>query len=367
MLTDELFYTLVEAAGMAPSSDNLQPWEFGKRNDNIDVFCIKSRLLRIDVMDMFSWISIGAAIQNIVIKAAENGFLAEVEYPEYRTDDNPAAVIRISSSTRDGHLACWIPRRTTNRSPYNPFPLNECTINKLTKSVKEFTTGIHRVTSADSLAMMAMIDMEFSSVLLAHKPFFDGLFDTLRFSKKEIEKKRYGMDIKSLDMPYIFAFIARNLKGLKINRIISRLGIGRIMVKLLSSRLKKCGSLFLISISDRNQNGFMEAGQAMEQLWLAASALGLSVQPYGVIPQYLTMAEKNPDAFIPEHLKIIRRYQNQFMSIFPQTGKEYPVIMLRIGETDKQSIRTTVRFRSDQIIRITDIYSNSLWGDAFEK
>jgi len=51
-MTRDDFLVLVEAAGMAPSSDNTQPWCFSPGQDYIDVYMVKERLLAIDVLDM---------------------------------------------------------------------------------------------------------------------------------------------------------------------------------------------------------------------------------------------------------------------------------------------------------------------------
>ncbi|MBN1646512.1 MAG: hypothetical protein JW874_00645 [Spirochaetales bacterium] len=351
MLTDDVFAGLIKAASMAPSSDNMQPWEFRKKNNLVEVYCVKSRLLKIDVLNMFSWISIGAAIQNIIIQAACAGLHATVDYNHSAETRQPAAVIRFTQGGMCGDLADWIGPRTTNRSKYNSSPLNTIVISALTQAVKGINAGIHWTNSVSDLERVAAVDAVFSSILLDHKPLFDGLFDTLRFTRREIETAGCGMDIKSLDMPYAFAFIARRLKRVRINRIISRLGIGRIVAHILSSRLCTSGVLFLLSTERRDPAAFMEAGRAMEQLWLAAAAEGLSVHPYGTVPQYLAMAQIKPETFLPRHIDRIESNRNSFFSVFPNAEKEYPAIMLRMGRADRDSVRTTVRFKPGQIIR----------------
>lgn len=350
ILTDSVFRELISAASMAPSSDNLQPWEFRKRENSIEVFCVKNRLLAIDVRDMFSWISIGAAIQNIVVTAAAGGLEATVEYEKY-AQNGPDAVIRFTDGERNDNLAGQVRARTTNRRPFHQVPLNPVHISNLSDSKQGMNGGIHWLDMSSVLDPLVAMDAVFSSVLLEHKPFFDGLFDTIRFTEKEMETSRCGMDIKSLDIPLPAAFIASRLKHLKINRLISRLGIGPVVARILSSRLRKTGGVCLITAKERGPAGYMEAGRVMERLWLTATAEGLSVHPYGVIPQYLTMAELNPAIYLPEQAARINSYRDSFFSIFSGAVTEYPVIMFRIGLSRKQSARTTIRFRTEQIIR----------------
>ena len=336
---------------MAPSSDNMQPWEFDKQDNAIEVYCVKERLLAIDVMDMFSWMSIGAAIQNIVVKSAAYGFLADVEYVPSGHHEKPEAIIRLFPGGVDTRLDERIALRTTNRLPFLPQPLEQPILSELSQAADRINSGLHWLNPEAGFESLVSMDAAFSSILLEHKPLFDGLFDTIRFTRGEIEEARCGMDIKSLDIPFIFAFIARRFRRLKINRLISRLGIGPVVAKTLSSRLRRAGALCLVTAEKRTPAGYMEAGRAMEALWLSATAHDLSVHPYGVIPQYFAMAECKPEAFLPKHRAEIESYRQPFLSLFPNIGPDSPAIMLRIGRAGRQSVRSTIRFRPEQIIR----------------
>ena len=74
MLDDRLVHSLIEAASLAPSADNTQPWEFTKKNNHvIQIHRAKDRSLPTDARNMFSWIGIGAAIQNMLLVAQDLG------------------------------------------------------------------------------------------------------------------------------------------------------------------------------------------------------------------------------------------------------------------------------------------------------
>ena len=130
MLTDQLFIELVKAASQAPSADNMQPWEFCKKDNTIEVFCAKNRMLPTDVNGMFTWVSIGAAIQNIVVMASSKDLESTVEYFTPDSNDKPAAVVRFSKGKADRRLAKFISLRTTNRSIYETLPLEQSVISQ---------------------------------------------------------------------------------------------------------------------------------------------------------------------------------------------------------------------------------------------
>lgn len=351
MLTENVFRELIGAASLAPSADNMQPWEFSKNIDSIDVFCDKSRFLPTDVIGMFGWIGVGAAIQNIVVKASSLGFCAQVRYNSPDDIENLAANIQLISSDIDTSLANYIGTRNTNRNPYESTPLSIAQITQLTKSINGFQAGVHWTTNMADLNKMVHLDANSSYIRLEHKPLHDELFSILRFSRKEFAKKRFGLSFESLGVPPLAVLVARQLRFWSVNQLISSLGIGRLVAKSLAVKLKQAGALCLITVYNRNPISYMEAGRALEQLWLTATETGLSVQPYGVIPQYLTKVDIEPETFLPKHRMILNSHRKPFFSIFPKVTDDYPAILLRIGKTAKPSVRSDYRLKPGQIIR----------------
>jgi len=351
MLTDQLFKELIKAASLAPSADNMQPWEFRKQDNAIEVFVAKPRVLPTDVIGMFAWVGVGAAIQNIVVAAASRGFVSMVEYNPIKKLNELATVIRFSQGNADAHLAEWIALRNTNRSPFEAMPLSQAVISKLTQSIKGLNGGVHWTTEASGLERMAKMDANSTYIRLEHKPLHDELFDILRFTRKDIEASRFGLTFESLEVPRFAVVFARQLQYWSVNRIISNLGFGRLVAKQLSNKLKKTGALCLITAKRRDPVAYMEAGRAMEQLWLAATSEGLSIQPYGVLPQYLTKVEVEPETFLPKYIKAIERHREPFFSLFSEAKNEYPAIVLRVGLAKKQSARSDIRLKTEQIMR----------------
>lgn len=351
MLTEYMFIELVTAASLAPSADNMQPWEFRKNQNNIEVFYAKNRLLPTDVNNMFTWISIGAAIQNIVIKSNSLGYNAIVEYSHLILDTKPIANISFLERDDNNNLVNFIPLRNTNRNNYEEIPLEDTVISKLTQSVNEFGSGVYWTNSKQNLDLLAKMDANSSYIRIEHKPLHDELFDILRFTKEEIESTRYGLTFESLDIPSFAVFFARNLKYWSITFAISQIGLSRLVAKKLSNKIRKSGALCLITAIQSNVIEYIKAGRTMQQLWLSATEEGLSVQPYGVLPQYLTKVEVEPKTFLPKYIKRIKKQKSLFFKIFPEAKLEHPAIILRIGRTEKNCLRSDLRLEIENIIR----------------
>jgi hypothetical protein len=222
---------------------------------------------------------------------------------------------------------------------------------KLTQSISDFNTGIYWTTNSEDFKQIARLDANSSYIRLEFKPFHDELFHILRFTKKENEKFRYGLTFDSLEVPKFALKFAQMLKYHSINTIVAKLGFGKMVAKQLSDKLTKTGALCLLTVKTKNKVSYIEAGRALEQLWLSATKMGLSVQPYGVLPQYFTKIETEPEFFLPKYLKILNGHKKVFYNIFKESANEFPALLLRIGYADNQSERNTIRLFPQQIIK----------------
>lgn len=346
MLTDSIFTDLVAKASLAPSADNMQPWAFCKANNSIEVYCVNLRMLPTDVMGMFTWISIGAAIQNIVLAASSYNLTADVSYKE---NGETAAIITFTNNAKKSHLVDSINRRTTNRAAFESESIDDKLIKELDKSITGFDAKLFWTKSAKDLKKMANFDAHLSYIRLEHKPLHDELFEILRFNNKQNESLRFGLNFESLGVPKFAVSFAKLLQYWSINKIVSSLGVGRLVAKQLSNKLKKNGCICLITTLGRNRVCYMESGRALQNFWLTATSLGLSAQPYGVIPQYFTKNDVEPETFLAKYNNAINSIKEPFYNIFQGAENEFPSIVLRIGWAKKQSARSEVRLAPNQI------------------
>lgn len=351
ILTDQLFNEFIEAAALAPSADNMQPWEFRKNENRIEVFIAKSRILPTDVMAMFAWIAVGAAIQNIVVAASCKGLLANVEYNSAEKVFELAANIRFTKGDVNNIEEGSIEKRTTNRCPFALEPLSHNLIDKLTRSINTFKANVHFTTNHEQFSQLAQMDARSSYIRLSHKPLHDELFDILRFTRKEFEEIRFGLTFESLEVPVFAVTFARQLKFWAVARLVSLLRFDRLVARQLSVKLKKAGAIGLVCATEQKAVGYMEAGRAMEQLWLIAAQEGLSVQPYGVLPQYLTKVKVEPETFLPKHVQKIERLREPFYGVFPGARNEYPALVLRLGYSKELSARSEIRLKMEDILK----------------
>jgi hypothetical protein len=108
---------LIHYATLAANGHNTQPWKFAIKDNAIEIHPDTSRRLPVvDPHDREMWISLGCALENMLVAARASGYAAEVTYP------NQADFIHIqltSDTPQSSPLFDAIPLRQNTRSAYD--------------------------------------------------------------------------------------------------------------------------------------------------------------------------------------------------------------------------------------------------------
>jgi len=158
------------------------------------------------------------------------------------------------------------------------------------------------------------------------------------------------VDLGGGPSPFAFVRAARLLRYPIVVRGVSRLGIGRLLARRLAARLRAAGAVCLVTACRPGPAGYVEAGRAMERLWLAATARGWAVQPHGVLPQYLTKLDVEPEGFLPHQAEVMRGHRTPFRELFPGARGERPAIVLRVGRPRTDPACRSVRLPVDRVL-----------------
>lgn len=113
---------LVQAAALAPSSHNTQPWLFRLRGGSIELLADRTRALPVnDPHDRELTISCGCALLNLRVAAAGAGLRADVEVLADEAQDDLLARVRLADASAllaDADLASAIAERRTCRERF---------------------------------------------------------------------------------------------------------------------------------------------------------------------------------------------------------------------------------------------------------
>jgi hypothetical protein len=207
MKTDD-FNFLVECAIKAPSGHNTQPWKF----ENIDTGIIihpdfKRALPVVDTENYELYISLGCALENLLIAAKQKGYKCQVKYPENATS---FIVIDITKddSGKGAHdiLFNEIIKRQVTKSKYNDKPLSNDVLQQLSSCFNFEGVSLRILNSKKNYETIIPLIIEANNLQFNNKDFLNELVYWIRFSKNEVEKRKDGIWSATMGMPGLGRF-----------------------------------------------------------------------------------------------------------------------------------------------------------------
>ncbi len=269
MNTDD-FKFLVECAIKAPSGHNTQPWKFENTDTGIIIHPDFERALpAVDAENYELYISLGCALENMLIAAKQNNYKCSVRYP-----DNASGSIIVDLTKDDAGkgtpdiLFNEISKRQVTKRKYNDKPL---TVDVL----KEFGTcfnfeGISmRILDGEkNFKKIIPHIIEANNMQFNNRDFLNELVGWIRFSKNEAKKKNDGIWAATMGMPGI---------GRLLGRLVMKYFVtAKSEEKRLIELLKHSQGLAIFISDTNNAEAWVKTGQAFQRFGLISTRLGVS-------------------------------------------------------------------------------------------
>lgn len=282
--------TVIDAALLAPSGANEQPWSWTLRGPNLWLVG-RGRFGEslLNYGEIATQLAVGAATENLVLRAHELGLSVKLVRP---FDQRHAAVVGFrffrSSPAPAGaephlfdRLASAIGERHTNRRRTMGSTLASETLAALVEAAASVPDcQLHFVTDRPALAEVADVAARAERIRMLHPAGHGDMVREIRWTLEEAEATRDGIDLRTLDLS------ATELCGLKMLRspgvppLLRRWRGGRGLERLTKSAMLASSAVGLLTASRRTPQGLVDAGRAVERIWLSATQLGLSLQPH---------------------------------------------------------------------------------------
>jgi nitroreductase len=276
---------LVRAAILAASPHNTQPWLFKVASSSIELYADTARST--GALDPFlreQHLGLGCALENLMLAAGANGYQATPTLISRKlTGTTPAAqpqlVARVEltvGTPQQSELYDAIPRRHTNRNPYDP--------NKPLPG--DFVEKMRAVTSTEPDVRMFLFTDEkdrkkiagrisqANDVLYADPAVEQGSEEWIRFRWKSVQKYRDGLTVDAFGLSPGQAAVAKIVPASVLRRQFAS-------AKNLYLTLLLTAPLFgLIAVRDRyDQEQSLRAGRIWQRAHLLATARGVAARP----------------------------------------------------------------------------------------
>ena len=281
LLNDQELNAILEAATLAPSGGNAQPWKwvyFGKT-----LFLFKDQLQSDTLLDFdgnAALVGLGAALENLHLQALSLGYEAIVST---HASDTGALISSIQFAKNDVEvdvLSNYIDKRCTNRglSPSATIPVTELqSLQELNNSFK----GI-RLFFVDDESQVDTITEVVASVerirMMEQRGHHDFLKE-IRWTPEENEEKRNGIDIETIELTAGEITGFRLAKDWKVVDQLNKWNGGGAFEGLARKSMHAAGAIGIITLDNKTPEDMLTAGRLLERCWLQATHQKLELQP----------------------------------------------------------------------------------------
>lgn len=264
---------LIGYAVLAPSSHNSQPWKFALKDDTVIVSADLDRALpQSDADHRQMYLSVGCALENLLIAADHFGYRAEIT----RGDDGSQPSWRVAlvgeplppAERPSDHLIFVIPKRGTNRNKYDQRQPDPAFIARMKSSVGG-GLSLHLV---DREPLKAQVARVVSDALIEAMD-DDGFRRELSgYIRPNITGAMTGMPMYGFGMPTPLSFLAPALlRKVNVNR-----GTRKQDEALLA---KHTPAFIVLSTAADDASAWVAAGRTYERIALEAVRAGMVTAP----------------------------------------------------------------------------------------
>jgi nitroreductase len=278
--------TLVRAAILAASPHNTQPWLFKVTHNSIELHIDTQR--NVGALDPYlreEHIGIGCALENLMLAAPANGYTATLTLQPGQLEPIPAdpkprllARVDLAPGIRvQSELYDAIPRRHTNRGPYDPhrplppdflealarLPGDDADVKLFLFTAEANRKKIAEVSSAANTEIYSDLDVQ------------RGSERWLRLKWSSVQEHRDGLTIDAFGLPPIANAAAKMMTPRMLQWAASHGEKNGYVNLMLSAPL-----IGFIAVRDRyQQEQCLRAGRIWQRAHLLATARGLAARP----------------------------------------------------------------------------------------
>jgi hypothetical protein len=306
---------LLQYAVLAPSTKNTQPWRFSIGENTIGVFADLTRCQPVaDCGRRELYISLGCALENLLVASEQFGFRHEVSYFPQSTNEELAAIVTfhlgggMPSVYRTGIVLGSITARHTQHGCYRDEPVTEEVRRRLLHCCGDL--GVRVDLTDDPAIRSRVVELNLHA-------------DEMEFADPAFRKELgYWVGQGVFGTPRLLSRLA----GL----LVSRVNLGRAIGKQNAALLSNAPLIGLISARTDDRASQVRTGQALERLWLHATRIGIALQP-------MSQALEIPSL------------RAELARVIPESGW-IPEQVFRIGYAIRPAEQHTPRRSTDQVL-----------------
>ena len=348
-MNSQIINKILEAAVMAPSGDNVQPWKFEVSKDFTRIY-----LYNLPEKDnsyynydqMASYIAHGAVIENMVIAAGHLGYQTQVSlFPDTDKQDLVATIEVVKAEAQVDPLYQAIFERNTNRFQFAQAEVTGEMLSSLSSSVKNIDTiKISLVSQKDKIKQLSKELMVNDRLVFERKDIHHFLFEKIRWNKKQIEETRDGMPVETMGLNPIENLTFPLMRFWWFVKASNYLGLSRIIGLKCWWNCRNASILGMVSIKGNDKLAFVQGGRAIQRVWLEATLQGLAIQPIiGLTLLINRLKQQKLQDFSVQHTQMVSNAAQSLPKMFGINESETLIMGFRAGNGVPVKVKTQRR------------------------
>ena len=280
MQMKQIVTAMVEAAALAPSIHNSQPWRFAVEGERLEILMDESRgTPAIDPIGRGLHMACGAAAFNALAAARAAGRACTIALGEQRGRPELVAVLTLGGSISpngdDLALALAVPARHTARSAFEDTGVPAALVDRMRAAVEHEGAWMHVLNRPEDIVELAVLTERAEAAEAADAPYQAELRGWMR-ADGDVAHDGIPLRVLPVDGPAgrASSIQLRDFRGVGTDPAHPRATDPDEQPPLIERPL-----LLVIGTDGDHHVDWIRAGMAMQRLWLTATAAGLGASP----------------------------------------------------------------------------------------
>jgi tRNA A37 threonylcarbamoyladenosine dehydratase len=346
---------LIEAAILAPSIGNSQPWHWVYHDGTLFLFHNISRSASLlDYDPDAPLVVLGAACENLVLQAHTMGM--EVHIRNFPLGENTPLVAAFDFLLQEANwpvelhiydeLARVIPARHTNRKVGVRKPLPQNALTQM-RQAAESTPGaaFHSLEGSRELLEIGQIIGAADRLRLLHQQSHQEMMSEIRWTYEEEERSRDGLGIETLELSSVNRALFQIFRDWSVLNLIQQWGGGRNLEKVAKNAVNAASCVALITMPSHHPIDYLNGGRAMQRAWLMANSLQVAWQPL-MAPVYMFAGLTRVD-FPDKMASELHELQARYRKLFAVKDHMSEILLFRLSIANPPSARSLRRPAAD--------------------
>jgi nitroreductase len=278
---------ILDAARIAPSRDNLQPWRFIVEDETVSFGVDHERDRSPANADgRMARIAVGAAIECALLRAGRMGTIVKMQLPR----GGALATITFSSPKRIPEPDKALLRRVTNRHLYDARPVDDATFAWLREATPPLESSRTLWFGRERVRTLGPIVEEAETLFFGDQKSRDAALQAVRFDVRDREEVTHGLSLGCMELSAPERVTFDTLRRTPPERL-AAMGVFTKTGARVRRLIESASGVCVISASGVDAASDLAVGRSMQRAWLALTRRGLVAHPMSSLAALEAMQE----------------------------------------------------------------------------